>query len=623
MASITQWASAMLLLGTWVVVSCVLLLLAPPWPAPLSPATAAVTPPPRTPAYGRYVLNLPAFGPNNQYLALRETMVVARILKRTLVANSFTTHKFLGPHSKRAYNSSFDFAALPAGTAGMDTFRAVCDGRHVLVYVRPSEGHWEENAATYWALHGMRPPRLTYAMHAKATRTLGLSGEPQFETDDDVQRYFAPYAAEPCLVVGFLFRTLSSDTLWNEAISYARYMPHAPAIVALAQQVRVELALPPCQIERPALHDGYDFCAGTSIYTWARFDDLVAVLCTALAQRLINTIYIATDTRRTYQLYNLTQRLGALGGAVAKTAADSPTLSVHLRDDEYTRSLVEQELARQSVLVLGSRFSTWTETLEHDALAAGRPAGSAVLFIETLLAAAGHPHLRHDLWQHIAGHEQPLDVEAAALLRVLLPPTAAGGCPVAVTSIVDEAGTPWSLCMSALSGDSRTQPCLVVSASERRRTWVFEQRLRAALPGHCRLVAMQVAPRWPPHPPPGVEGLALHLGDGNYADTRTLSVAVPGVTALLMDIEQREWDVLAALADSEAAQRPRLLVVEVHMWPLWQMYKVPNLDEHAAKARMYREQLERVVSATALRHYHTEMIKNETYSRMILHYMLT
>lgn len=113
----------------------------------------------------------------------------------------------------------------------MDEFRDVCNGQQVIAYMRVIDGHWIENAKSYWDVNGMRQPLRIDPPYGLLKSDQQRQAEPVFHSSEEISTYFQPYANVSCLVLGFVFRNLGGNALWDKSIEFAHYVKFAPSVI--------------------------------------------------------------------------------------------------------------------------------------------------------------------------------------------------------------------------------------------------------------------------------------------------------------------------------------------------------------------------------------------------------
>lgn len=253
----------------------------------------------------------------------------------------------------------------------MDEFREHCDGQHIISYVRGVDGHWIENAKSYWNVNEMKQPLRIDPPHGATTSDQQRYGEVSFSLLDSIFLSQAPErigrVSEErghCQVLCPLRERLVSCArlcIPKSRQQYAVGKEHRVCalcgICALgeggtgvhvegsirslrlqyARQVQEELGMAPltyivlhwrdgeesCHVEKPEFHEGFDYCTGaggstsftcsTSVsvlgYTWAKSDDVIDMLLKELEETKATAVYIATDTKREYLLYRIRSRV--------------------------------------------------------------------------------------------------------------------------------------------------------------------------------------------------------------------------------------------------------------------------------------------------------------------------
>lgn len=86
---------------------------------------------------------------------------------------------------------------------------------------------------------------------------------------------------------------------------------------------------------------------------------------------------------------------------------------------------------------------------------------------------------------------------------------------------------------------------------------------------------------------------------------------------LIFDLNKAE-----ALLNGSLRGRVKQLIFEMHIYPLWQNYKVGNAGETAAKCRMTRETLQKL-QTQGLALFHFATIPNESLVRTLSHWIST
>jgi len=190
-----------------------------------------------------------------------------------------------------------------------------------------------------------------------------------FSKKDAFFRYFEILGIDPntqSIAIGFPFRSVDGehDDLTLES---AKVIERAKYIKDLAKQAWLQMGTTQdkllavhwrhgeqtCRVEKESLHEGYDFCFGTSAYFWANLTDFISVLQNQLTEKGLTHIYLATDSPDQV-LYEKMKTMLPI-----RRASDIPILS-NITDNYYL-SLVEQEICTQAKFFVASAQTTWSE----------------------------------------------------------------------------------------------------------------------------------------------------------------------------------------------------------------------------------------------------------------------
>eukprot|EP01126_Amoeba_proteus_P039298 TRINITY_DN4137_c0_g1_i14.p1 TRINITY_DN4137_c0_g1~~TRINITY_DN4137_c0_g1_i14.p1 ORF type:complete len:402 (-),score=75.43 TRINITY_DN4137_c0_g1_i14:213-1418(-) len=366
------------------------------------------------PQEGKYLAIIPGFGPNNQYLGLKDAMYISKILGRTLALPAFFLHSFsdekdLRPFD-RTFNASFIEEYLPA--VELTKFRSVCNGLvDALVWTREDDSWY--HAVQIW----MRYVDMKFNLELTTRKDL------LFYTVEEILDYFKPTSDLKCIALAFPFRTVAET---EERQSLARFLVHSKEVADIAKNVVKEMDADARNLlsihwrwgedscgwyYSPEPHNDYDFCWGTSVFHYAKLEDILSVLINLAKRKNMNRVYLSVS--KSYldvPTLETIQRAMKKVGILLFRSVDLPSL----RDlEEYYLSLVEQEVCSSSKVFVASTDSTWSDfvrdyhretnifkTLQNESFV---PFTEIETF-ETLLEREGKPF---DTWNRV-NHEDVL-----------------------------------------------------------------------------------------------------------------------------------------------------------------------------------------------------------------------
>eukprot|EP01126_Amoeba_proteus_P040873 TRINITY_DN4383_c0_g4_i4.p1 TRINITY_DN4383_c0_g4~~TRINITY_DN4383_c0_g4_i4.p1 ORF type:complete len:393 (+),score=66.95 TRINITY_DN4383_c0_g4_i4:313-1491(+) len=309
----------------------------------------------------QFLTMIPGFGPNNQYLGLKDVMYIAKKLNRTLGRPSFFLQESFRPFDK-TFQSRFLDPYLP--TISFDEYRDICGGViDTLVWSR-FEGDpidWYPTI-NIW----MNATKMKYKGELKSSIPLWLG------TEKEIVKKFEPVKDKRCIALVCPFKNVQEST---ERQSLATLLVHSKEIKDLASRALVEMKVNTSDMLAihwrwgedscgrwlsPRPHTDYDFCWGTSVFHFARVKDVTESLKKFVRSRGITHIFLSVS--KSYRDEDVLRKLVnsvKLENITIFVGSDLDTFKPIT--DNYYLSLIEQELCSVSGFFIASGDSTWSE----------------------------------------------------------------------------------------------------------------------------------------------------------------------------------------------------------------------------------------------------------------------
>eukprot|EP01124_Arcella_intermedia_P031542 TRINITY_DN713_c0_g1_i2.p1 TRINITY_DN713_c0_g1~~TRINITY_DN713_c0_g1_i2.p1 ORF type:complete len:579 (+),score=118.50 TRINITY_DN713_c0_g1_i2:18-1754(+) len=361
----------------------------PPLSIPPPPAIPAVTTPIKAPPGNptsdvtsppsgkkRYLGLITGFGPNNQYLGTKETMFLAKQLNRTFVCSHYFLHDnvYLTVDSIRPFESTFKIKPLKSyiPAISMGEFVKKCGKIDTIVWMRDQTDEWKRRVGLL----------LDY-LHVDVVREIKAppagNYHPVMRSMEDIQNYFSDISEDECVLLAFPFRNLGYE-INNEVYDLLpKYLIHSDWVQEKAWEAIREMGIRrldrdnadfislhwrygelTCKVEPPIVHEGYDFCWGTSIFYWSTMDDIYEAMKPLFEKFSNPVVFIATDIKETEEMYR--KFLSFLSRIPKIRVFRASQLScLESITDNYYLSLVEQEICSISKVFIRSTGSTWSD----------------------------------------------------------------------------------------------------------------------------------------------------------------------------------------------------------------------------------------------------------------------
>eukprot|EP01123_Difflugia_compressa_P015400 TRINITY_DN8617_c0_g1_i1.p1 TRINITY_DN8617_c0_g1~~TRINITY_DN8617_c0_g1_i1.p1 ORF type:complete len:507 (-),score=54.74 TRINITY_DN8617_c0_g1_i1:35-1555(-) len=334
-------------------------------------------PPPESPK-PKYLLEIPSYGPNNQYIGMKETMLIARDIRRTMILPNFLGH---GDGTFRLFNTTFESNPLTAyvNITDMDTFVHECEGHiEVMVWMR-----WEAIHKGFVMYYLSRHNIKTVGQEVLVSPNLARE-ERAFRSHDEIKNFFAQYENVTCLAIACPFRNIWFGE--EERQQLGKYVYHANYIHELAVKAISEMGVTSDDILSYHWRFGEDscaiytvpnmtFCWGTSVFCWAKIEDVIFVVTSiinqtrTLSKRSVFYLSISIKFNPKEMLAQLRDSLNPYNITII-TSPEVPTLASIT--DNYILSLVEQEICALSKNFIASSFSTWSDYIVDWMVSTGR-----------------------------------------------------------------------------------------------------------------------------------------------------------------------------------------------------------------------------------------------------------
>eukprot|EP01124_Arcella_intermedia_P034554 TRINITY_DN8587_c0_g1_i1.p1 TRINITY_DN8587_c0_g1~~TRINITY_DN8587_c0_g1_i1.p1 ORF type:complete len:521 (+),score=155.54 TRINITY_DN8587_c0_g1_i1:41-1603(+) len=312
------------------------------------------------------IMEIPAYGPNNQYIGMKETMLIARTINRTFAVPDFLAHQ---SGSIRTFESTFEREPMNeyVKTTTLSHFINKCANKiDLLVWMRWEGPHrnFVDSYLSSFDLH--------YEEESFVSKDLEREERP-WKSYEEIRNFFSEHKDKKCIALACPFRNI-----WfaeKERQDIAKYVYHSKEIQQKALKALTEMGVEKENLisyhwrfgeDSCAVYqvEGLDFCWGTSIFSWAKLDDALYILNDLLnkttSQKSNKILYLSISNT-----FNPTSTLEKLsqGLALTNTKIMRSTMvpSLNAITDNYQLSLIEQEICGLSSLFIASSFSTWSD----------------------------------------------------------------------------------------------------------------------------------------------------------------------------------------------------------------------------------------------------------------------
>jgi hypothetical protein len=364
----------------------------------------------------KYLLLIPAFGPNNQYRGMKEALIAARFMNRVFVLPDFVKHHTPGMEGLRKYDTTFikePFSQF-VEVVTMEEFAKIRNSTiDLVVWVRKADGYWKNELANYLNITSLRAKDEKECKYLSwNSHSTDPNSKVYFSERDHFSKYFKEIGLDhnlPAVALCFPFRSIEGS-MSDLVTEVSGLFERAPSIKELATKAWEDMSTThdkvlavhwrhgeqTCRIENPTLHKGFDFCFGTSAYIWAKLSDIIEVLKNELKNHNLTHIYLATDSDDTVLYERMKKELPI------SRATDIPALSS--LSDNYILSLVEQEICSRAKFFVASAQTTWSEFIINYWDSKKLHDGAEPPMIETLdglLTRNGKRIVQHDYWSWI------------------------------------------------------------------------------------------------------------------------------------------------------------------------------------------------------------------------------
>eukprot|EP01124_Arcella_intermedia_P012757 TRINITY_DN1911_c0_g1_i7.p1 TRINITY_DN1911_c0_g1~~TRINITY_DN1911_c0_g1_i7.p1 ORF type:complete len:377 (-),score=76.19 TRINITY_DN1911_c0_g1_i7:517-1647(-) len=311
----------------------------------------------------KFLMIIPGYGPNNQYIGMMDCMFIAKKLGRVFTRPDFFTHAINDLDSIRSFELSFEPEPMNEyiQTVSVQEYSKYCGGKiNALIWLRNPK-YWNHVVEIY-----LRHAGLTYSNPVYTNR----DEDRGFYTEPDLLSFFEAYGDSKCIAITFPYATVYGSP---ERSSLVKYLSHSSYIKALVNSTLQEMAVRPENLLTIHWRFGedscgwyyspdaqYDFCWGTTQFHYAKSSDIIEVLIDLIKGSGVTHVYVAVASH-----YLDPKSMKAIEEGFSKQgikyfrAKDLPT-SAKIKDNYYL-SLVEQELSITSRVFCRSDSSTWSD----------------------------------------------------------------------------------------------------------------------------------------------------------------------------------------------------------------------------------------------------------------------
>eukprot|EP01126_Amoeba_proteus_P042340 TRINITY_DN4597_c0_g1_i3.p1 TRINITY_DN4597_c0_g1~~TRINITY_DN4597_c0_g1_i3.p1 ORF type:complete len:484 (-),score=80.84 TRINITY_DN4597_c0_g1_i3:96-1547(-) len=314
----------------------------------------------------KYLTIVPGYGPNNQYLGLKDVMYMTKALNRTLALPSFIHHQFWIDKPFRPFEKTFDPKPIESylRTVSMHQFVKACEGVvNTLVWLR------KRNDPMDWTpvINGwMTTHNLTWEKQMSTTNSLF------FRSKEEVAQRWSILSDTRCIAIMFPFRNVVVN---EERAGLSRLLVHSQEVKKNASRALAEIKVNPQNLLSihwrwgedtcgkwlsPEPRTSDDFCWGTAVFHFASSADVFESLKKFISNANISHIFLAVSA-----LYHdkeiMVQMQKAMTEIGISIFTSSNLKSLGEIKDNYYLSLVEQEMCSMSRLFVASGDSTWSD----------------------------------------------------------------------------------------------------------------------------------------------------------------------------------------------------------------------------------------------------------------------
>eukprot|EP01126_Amoeba_proteus_P042087 TRINITY_DN4563_c0_g1_i4.p1 TRINITY_DN4563_c0_g1~~TRINITY_DN4563_c0_g1_i4.p1 ORF type:complete len:370 (+),score=53.72 TRINITY_DN4563_c0_g1_i4:306-1415(+) len=307
---------------------------------------------------------IPGRGPNNQYLGLKDLLYISKTIGRTVGLPSFFLHSISGPESLRPFEKTFDKKYIEPyiKSISLEEYRKACSGVvDTLVWFYPDRSSWV-HVVKFW----MDGVRMKHLSEIETPHRILLMNK------TEIVNMFTPLKEKKCIALCFLFRNVAETT---ERKAIATNLVYAKEIQDLARNAVKEIGTKPenmlsihwrwgelscAKWLSPDPRPDDDFCWGTSLFHYARSDDVLESIVSFGKEKNITHIFLAVS-----KIFNdgkvLSKFREKLKASKITLLVSSDFKSLGNITDNYYLSLVEQQICSSSKLFIASGDSTWSD----------------------------------------------------------------------------------------------------------------------------------------------------------------------------------------------------------------------------------------------------------------------
>jgi len=310
----------------------------------------------------RYIGIIGGFGPNNQYLGLKDVMYMAKLNGRILARPDFWTHAIDKLNSIRPFERTFaiDDLSKYLPTVSLKEFSEKCD--HIvdtIIWGRP-EGTWRR-VVNLWLQHA------NMTVHKEVFRQNAML----LMTDTSIRDFYQPFQDQRCLLFAIPFRNVAES---KERKSLAKYLTRAPWIVDIAKEAYKEMNVTSLMTIHwrwgedscgvwlsPSPNEEWEFCYGTAVFHYAAMESIFTSLRKIFAAKKVSTVYLAVSMK--YHDTAVLEKLRKFMDQekIAFFVGQESLKVLTPINDNYYLSLIEQEICAKSNTFIWSSDSTWSD----------------------------------------------------------------------------------------------------------------------------------------------------------------------------------------------------------------------------------------------------------------------
>ncbi|XP_077865446.1 uncharacterized protein LOC144352013 [Saccoglossus kowalevskii] len=334
----------------------------------------------------KYVLPLIAFqsGPNGIYNAFRRTMVFASIYERCLVIPPFRQHKLQdGVKTKRSFNETFDNQKIlkVVDLCDLYEFRKQCGTTIPLDWILfPPTKHTSsfpdnynpEVEKHYRKQSVLLGDRYVSEFYNNTEISLPQPNVTLFHTQNTRKKIFNEFEKKRCVIY---FPAVKSTIATSAQQSYVeKHLVRAPYIRRIAAQIITGLLAEQYAVLHWRNKTGERCLSANGSYCSIRHaknlkllkkdsKTIASSLHAYLEKAGLKYLYVAALPYEQFIVKSLRESL-FFTYTVEDAYNVSPLLD-HYRGDTYVLSLVEQEIAEQATMFIGTTSSSWTFFVEN------------------------------------------------------------------------------------------------------------------------------------------------------------------------------------------------------------------------------------------------------------------